>query len=117
MQIIREKITFNNCPTGFIHTDLQNGSWYELSFVNQMARIGDDIEKTIHLRNNGAMDQASESLRSALELFHHTVADPKNKKHLKELCRTRGFLLDYFVCDNEYSSTDEIWQEYFLNYK
>jgi len=42
-----------------------------------------------------------------------TVEDPKNKKRLKEILRVRETLIDYFVYDNEYGSSDALWQEYF----
>jgi hypothetical protein len=55
----------------------------------------------------------AKSRQSSLELLYLTINDPKNKKRLKELLRMRETLIDYFVFDNEYKSTDELWQEYF----
>jgi hypothetical protein len=49
-----------------------------------------------------------------LELLDFTIADPKNKSKLKELLRAREALADHFFFDNEYNSTDEIWQKYFF---
>jgi len=43
-----------------------------------------------------------------------TIADPKNKKRLRELTRIYEVLVDYFAFDNEYGSTDQLWQNYFL---
>lgn len=45
-----------------------------------------------------------------------TVADPKNRKRgrLREILRTREALVDFFVYDNEYKTTEEIWQNYFF---
>ncbi len=34
----------------------------------------------------------------------------------KELLRTREALIDHFVYDNEYSTTDKIWQDYFFQF-
>jgi len=42
-----------------------------------------------------------------------TIADKNNLERLGELCRTREVLVDYFFGDNEYISTDELWQKYF----
>ena len=37
----------------------------------------------------------------------------KNKNRLKELLRLRETLADYFVFDNEYSSSKSSWDNYF----
>ena len=42
-----------------------------------------------------------------------TIGDSANKSSLKELCRTREALVDYFFGENEYRSSDELWQKYF----
>lgn len=49
-----------------------------------------------------------------LELIDLTVADPKNKGRLREILRTREALVDFFVYDNEYNTTEEIWHNYFF---
>ncbi len=48
----------------------------------------------------------------ALELLDLTMADPKNRRRLKEVCRVREVLVDYHF-DNEYGSTPESWEKYF----
>jgi hypothetical protein len=53
------------------------------------------------------------ALYRALELLDLTVEDPKNANRLKELLRVRELLVDYFVYDNSYRSSDEQWQKYF----
>jgi len=42
-----------------------------------------------------------------------TIENPKRKSCLKELLRLREILVDYFVFDNEYSSSDQLWRNYF----
>ena len=50
-------------------------------------------------------------------MSHFTKADKKNKcSALKEICRVREALVDYFVYDNEYATTDEMWQQYFYDF-
>ncbi len=83
------------------------------SFVEQMANIGSEIERTISWRAKGRVDYSTRAFERALELLDLTVADPKNRKRLRELLRVREALADYFVFDNSYSSSDEAWQRYF----
>jgi len=99
-----------------IHKDLAGGRWYELSVAEQMANVGCDIERTIRWRDKGDLDYSRSAFERALELLQFTIADPKNRKRLKELCRLKEALIDYFVYDNQYSSTDEAWQKYFFNF-
>lgn len=42
-----------------------------------------------------------------------TIADKRNKDRLGELCRLREVLVDHFFANNEYKSTDLLWQKYF----
>jgi hypothetical protein len=57
---------------------------------------------------------ASAPLHRALELCDFTIADPKDRSRLKELCRVRECLVDYFCGTNEYGSSDELWRKYFF---
>ena len=99
-----------------IHKDLVGDRWNQLSVIEQMANVGCDIERTIRWRNKGNLEYSRNAFERALELLMFTIADPKNKKRLKELCRAKEVLVDYFFGDNEYSSTDEAWQKYFFNF-
>lgn len=99
-----------------IHTNLIGDRWNERSIIEQMANIGCDIERAIRWRNKGELIDSRNAFERALELLQFTIADPKNRKRLKELCRLKEVLIDYFVYDNEYCSTDEAWQNYFFNF-
>lgn len=78
-----------------------------------MANVGMDVERTINWRNRGEAKRSGAAFERALELLDLTIADPKNRKRLKEPCRVREALVDYFIYDNEYGSTDEAWSRYF----
>ena len=99
-----------------IHTTLVGERWNKLSVIEQMANVCCDIERAINWRNKGDLEYSRNAFYRALELLQFTIADPKNRKRLKELCRAKEALVDYFVYDNEYSSTDEAWQKYFFNF-
>lgn len=96
-----------------IHKQLASGRWFELSLVEQLANIGMDIERTIQWKNRGKSEDSQQAFFRALDLIDLTVKDPKNKMRLKEILRVREALVDHFVYNNEYQTTDESWQKYF----
>lgn len=97
---------------------LESGRWFQFSLVEQMANIGSDVERTIYWKKTGDLELSRKAFERALELIDFTVRDKKNKGcgRLKEILRTREALVDHFVYDNEYNTTDEEWQRYFYDF-
>lgn len=95
------------------HKNLAGEKWNSLSFFAQMENIGSEVERTIKWKNKDNKEYSRMAFERALELLDFTVVDPKNRKRLKELLRTREALAYYFVFDNKYGSNDNIWQNYF----
>lgn len=102
-----------NRQFNYIHKDLANGRWNELSLVEQMANIGSEVGRTIKWKNKGDEKLSSSALDRALELADLTIDDPKNIDRLKEITRMREVLVDYFLCDNIYGSSDINLEKYF----
>jgi hypothetical protein len=94
------------------HKGLAAGRWFELSFLDQMANAGSEVERAILWRGKNN-DYSARAIQRALELLDLTIADVKNRKRLKELTRLREALVDYFYSDNQYASSDELWRSYF----
>ena len=97
----------------YFHQDLANGGWEKLGFAEQMANIGSEVERTIKWKNKGKTERSKMAFFRALELMDFTIGDKKNRERLKELCRVREVLVDYFFSDNIYGSSDILWQKYF----
>jgi hypothetical protein len=95
------------------HKELAAGRWNLLSFAEQMANIGSEIERTISWKKRGRLEISGRAFERALELIDLTVADPKNRKRLRELLRVREAVSDHFYFDNFYQSTPESWKRYF----
>ncbi len=95
------------------HKQLAAGRWNTLSFAEQMANVGSEIERTIAWKSKVRPEISLRAFERALELLDLTVADPKNRTRLKELLRVREAVADYFYFDNSYQSTAESWQRYF----
>lgn len=95
-----------------LHRDLAAGKWFELSFVEQMANVGSEVERTISWRpRNPAV--SARAFERGLELLDLSIADRRNRRRLRELMRLREALADYFVFDNSYGSSDTLWKRYF----
>jgi hypothetical protein len=54
------------------------------------------------------------ALERALELIDLTVADARWRGRTKEILRARELVCDYLVGDNEYGSSSESLDAYFL---
>lgn len=99
--------------TMYQHRELAAGRWFALSFMEQMANIGSEVERAIGWRNKRNSEYGRMAIDRGLELLELTKADGRNAARLKELCRLYEALADYFYFDNRYCSSDELWQRYF----
>ena len=96
-----------------MHKDLAAGKWFQLSFCEQMANVGSEIERSLNWQEKGRADYAARAFERGLELLFLTTEDPKNKGRLRELTRLHEVLADSFVGDNEYGSSATSWRRYF----
>jgi hypothetical protein len=98
------------------HKELAGGRWRKLTFVEQMANIGSEVQRALNwkLRNNEAYCQRA--FERALELIDFSIDDSRNFSRLKELTRVREAMADYFVGTNQFSSTKASWEKYFLGF-
>lgn len=100
-----------------IHSDLASGRWQELSLCGQLGNIGSEIGRALKARNTGDFARLQGALDRALELFDLTIADPRNRgAALKELCRAREVVCDFFFGDNMYGSTADSLDRYFMQF-
>ena len=99
----------------FFHKELTKEKWQGLPFFDQMANIGAEIGRTINWRGKDN-ELSGAALYRGLELLDLTIGDKKNKSKLKELCRLKEVLADYFCFDNIYASSDQIWNNYFYGF-
>jgi hypothetical protein len=95
------------------HKNLANGRWATLTFFEQMANVGSEVDRTIKWKNKGNTEYSRMAFERALELLDLTICNEKRGSRLKELVRVREVLADYFAFENIYGSTDALWQKYF----
>ena len=77
-----------------------------------MANIGADVGRAMRWRTKNA-ENSKLAFYRALELIDFSINDPKNKNSLHEILRMREILIDYFIGENIYHSTDQQWEDYF----
>lgn len=96
----------------FVHKELAAGRWREFPFAEQMANIGSEVERAIKWRGRNAALSRS-AFERGLELLWLSIDDPGNRSRLRELTRLYEVLVDYFHGENQYRSSDMLWQRYF----
>jgi hypothetical protein len=96
------------------HSSLAAGRWNNFSLMCQLANVGSEIERALNWRNKDNPQYSQQAFLRGLELLDLTIADPRHRHRLKEMTRLREVLLDFFLGDNEYRSTDKSWRNYFF---
>lgn len=98
------------------HKNLAAGRWRRLSFIEQMANIGSEVERALNWQAKHNTDYALKAFERSLELFDLTIAGAKTFSRLKELTRLREAILDYFFGTNQFMFTEESLRKYFSNF-
>ena len=98
------------------HKDLAAGRWSQLSFLEQMANIGSEVERALNWRAKNNAAYCQQAVERALELLELTTEGINNYKHLKELTRVKEAIVDYFFGENQFFSSDALWRKYFSHF-
>jgi hypothetical protein len=98
------------------HKNLAAGRWAQLSFMEQMANIGSEVERALNWKAKNNADYARRAFERALELIDLSLETKVSFPRLKELSRLREALVDYFSGNNQFKSTDMLWRKYFLSF-
>ena len=95
------------------HKDLAAGRWQRLTFFEQMANVGSEVERSLNWRTRKQPAYAQRAFERALELIDLTLAGAGSPPRLRELARVREALVDDFAGSNQYASSDVSWRRYF----
>ena len=98
------------------HKGLAAGGWGKPSFLEQMANIGSEVERTLNWQRRNNPDYSQKSFERALELIDLTLSNSKSFVHLKEIARMREAIVDYFFGSNQFVSTEALWRSYFSHF-
>ena len=99
-----------------MHTELAAGRWATFPLALQLAHIGSEVSRACKAKEMGNTTRIDSAVERMLELIDLTIADPKNRHRLRELCRMREVLCDFLVGDNLYHSTGPSFDRYFLQF-
>lgn len=97
-----------------IHAELAAGRWKEFSLAIQLANVGSEVGRALKAKENGDAPKLQYCLDRALELIDLTIADPKHHTRLREICRLREVICDYFFGGNTFHSTPLSFENYFM---
>jgi hypothetical protein len=98
------------------HRQLAEGRWKNLTFVEQMANIGSEVERSLNWQKKNNASYLKQAFERALELIDLTLDDARNIARLKELARLREAIVDYFAGANQFSSNEMSWRKYFTHF-
>ncbi|MFH1208017.1 MAG: hypothetical protein V1673_00475 [Candidatus Omnitrophota bacterium] len=98
------------------HRDLAAGRWAQMSFLDQMAHIGSEVERALNWQAKHNAAHSKKAFERALELTDLTLETRCGGSRLKEVARVREALVDYFSGANEFGSTEKSWKRYFFNF-
>ena len=98
------------------HKDLADGRWNKLSFIEQMANIGSEVERALNWQAKHNADYTQKACERALELVDLTLDCAISATRLKELARVREAVVDYFFGSNQFMSTESSWRKYFSGF-
>ncbi len=95
------------------HRTLTPERWKNLSFAEQMSNVGSEVFRAMRWRRTD--DKLFRlSVERALELLDLTIeVSSGTGARLRELTRLREALVDFFLFDNIFASTDRSWETYF----
>lgn len=98
------------------HKNLATGRWKQLSFLEQMANIGSEVERALNWRAKQNSAYCQQAFERSLELIDLTLDSVKGFARLKELARLREAIADYFFGTNQFMSTESLLRKYFLSF-
>jgi len=102
---------------GVFHREAASGRWLELSLMEQLGNVGTEVARAARAMEAGNEARAWNALTRALELFDLTIADERWRgPKRREICRAREVVCDFIVGDNEYGSSLESLDSYFIQF-
>ena len=90
--------------------------WQNLTFYQQLGNIASELSRAIQFKNQNDIKHMNSSLWRLLELLDLTKADKKNSLRLRELCRFKEVLCDWYCQTKVYDVDPDSLKNYSLNF-
>ena len=81
--------------------------WFEMPVAVQISNIGSEVNRAIRYKSKGEARKAENFCTKAMELLELSKRDPKNAHRIGEFEFAIEELIDYFLGNNLYQTTDE----------
>ena len=95
---------------------IDESRWQSLSFYQQQGNIASELSRAITFKEQNDSERMNSSLWRLLELVDLTIDDQKNKLRLRELCRFKEVLSDWYCQTKVYAVNPESLKDYCLNF-
>lgn len=96
----------------FLHKDLANGRWQQMTLSDQLGNIGSEVSRA-NLAEGKNEKRFNDAVERALELFDLTISDSRWRGRLREIGRAREVFCDAVYGGKEYGSSLKDLQSYF----
>ena len=90
--------------------------WQTLTFYHQIGNIASELSRAIRFKDQNDVEHMNFSLWRLLELLDLTIDDQKNKLRLRELCRFKELISDWYCQTHEYEFNPESLKRYSLGF-
>jgi hypothetical protein len=100
-----------------MHHGLAAGRWGSLTLFEQLGNVGSEVGRATNARARNDAPRFEGAFVRAMELFDLTLADPRwSAPRLREIARAREVTCDFLVGENDYGSTADWLDGYFLQF-
>ena len=90
--------------------------WHAYSFYVQMGNIASELSRAVNFDKKGDSTHMTASLLRLLELIDTTIRDPKNRRRLRELCRFKEVVADWYAGTCVYSIPRKTLRQYAMDF-
>ena len=96
------------------HKTLTIEKWNKLPFLEMMANVGSEVERTLSWLEKGNEEYSQQAFFRSLDLFDLTLNSDITFSQKKETARCREVWADFIFGENEYKSDNELFRKYFM---
>ena len=79
----------------------------------QISNVGSEVNRAIKYKSKGETEKAERFMNKAIQLLELSKQDPKNRHRRQEFECAIEELIDYFIGNNIYQTTDEVLLRYY----
>lgn len=94
---------------------IKQEDWSKLQLCEQLANVGAEVGRAINWRHKGQPQPSQSAFYRSLELLSLSI-DCATSTQRTELCRLYEVWVDFFYGDNQYKSTENSMNRYFMHF-